>query len=107
MPPRSLRAKASSAGNYEYGTTVRFYDAELGAWRSTWMGPMRKLVLPFVARRIDDEIVLETRREDGTRMRWIFSEVTSSGFRWRSESETGMEWEILQKFEATRMKDLR
>src|SRR3954467_8336036 len=53
-----IRAERSTgATSYEYGTTIRFYDSSIKAWRSTWHGPMHGVVIPFVARQIGDEIV--------------------------------------------------
>jgi hypothetical protein len=105
VPPRSDRG--AGAELYEYGTSVRFYDAHLGAWRSTWIGPMRGLVLSFVARKVDGNIVLETRRDDGLRMQWMFSEVEAHRFNWRNQVEHGEDWETLQTFSATRMAGTR
>src|SRR5262244_4371463 len=56
-PKRSLRAVDEEVG--EYGATLRFYDPRIDAWRSTWIGPTRGWVLPFIARQINEEIVLE------------------------------------------------
>lgn len=105
VPPRSERRTAAEL--YEYGTSVRFYDANLGAWRSIWIGPMRGLALTFVARKVEGSIVLETRRDDGLRMQWMFSEVDAHRFNWRSRLENGEDWETLQTFAATRMQDAR
>ena len=81
-PARGLRA-ASAAGG-DYGLTVRFYDADLGAWRSTWLGPVRRVVRPFIARQVEDEIVLSGSFEPEVETRWIFSHVTPASFRWRA-----------------------
>lgn len=97
VPPRG-----GDAEPYEYGTSLRFYDPEIGAWRSTWIGPMRRSIEKFIARQIGDEVVLETRRETGERMRWIFSDVTPGGFRWRNLLERSGEWTRVQDFAATR-----
>lgn len=47
-PPRAVRAGSIEEG---YGTTLRFYDPKIDAWRSTWIGPNKGVVLPFIARR--------------------------------------------------------
>jgi hypothetical protein len=56
-PSREVRERDGSDG--EWGTTIRFYDPEIDAWRSTWLGPRRYVVMPLIGRRVDDEIVLE------------------------------------------------
>ena len=94
-PKRSGRAR-SVDDFYEYGTTLRFYDSKIEAWRSTWIGPKKGVVLPFIARQVQDEIVLEGAFEQGVCLRWIFSEITTDSFRWRAvESKDG--WATLRK----------
>ena len=99
VPTRSERS-ARGPDCYEYGTTVRFFDPALGAWRSTWHGPMRHTVIPFTARQEGEEIVLTGRQDDGRQLRWIFSDIGPDRFRWRSEAlnKSGEQWEMLQDF---------
>ena len=100
-PRRSLRDTAGSGG---YGTTVRFYDPAIDAWRSTWIAPTGHVVQPFIGRKIADEIVLEGRFEEGILTRWIFSDITGARFRWRSveSSDEGMTWTETQTMDARR-----
>ena len=42
-----------------WGTTIRYYDPRLGAWRSTWIAPRQKAVRRFIGRKVGDEIVLQ------------------------------------------------
>ena len=63
-PPRS---EPSETGRYEYGASLRYYDESIDAWRSTWIGPVRHLVRPFIARQVGSEIILEGSFEPGTR----------------------------------------
>ena len=48
-----------------FGTTVRFYDPKIDAWRSTWLSPIKGLVQTFIARKINGEIVLEGKTTEG------------------------------------------
>jgi len=102
-PKRALRGGAEAAIS-EFGTTVRFYDPRLGAWRSTWHGPMRGVVRCFIARPVGSEIVLEGSFEPGLANRWTFSRITPDSFHWRSvESRDGWATERLtQEMFATR-----
>lgn len=103
VPPRGERE--TTADNYEYGTSLRFYDPAIAGWRSTWHGPMRAVVLSFVVRQEEDEIVLEGRNtQDARPLRWIFSDVKSNSFRWRAQtwSLEGAGWDVLQEFSARR-----
>lgn len=66
------------------GTTIRFYDRRLGAWRSTWIDPPNGRVRRFVGRPADDGIVLLS-DEETPHLRWRFSEITPETFRWQAE----------------------
>ena len=99
VPPRGERT--GGADLYEYGTTLRFYDPGIDAWRSTWHGPMHGVVIPFIARKVADEIVLQGRHAvDDRPMRWVFSDIGPERFLWRSEAsaDEGETWELIQDF---------
>lgn len=99
------RADRGDDRSGEWGLSLRFYDPSIKAWRSTWHGPKRGLVLPFTARGTEDGIVLSARADD-IEHRWIFSELTADSFRWRRE-ETAPDGTtvIRQRFDAVRAKD--
>lgn len=101
-PSREARERDGSDG--EWGTTVRFYDREIDAWRSTWLGPRHHVVMPFIARRVGDEIVLEGSFEESVTTRWIFSDITPDSFSWRSveSSDGGETWHLNQEMKARR-----
>jgi hypothetical protein len=96
------RADRGPDADGEWGLSLRIYDPSIDAFRSTWLGPKKSLVIQFVGRPTDDGIVLEGRRGD-TGLRWIFSELTDDSFRWRAEETPpdGTTW-VRQRFEATR-----
>jgi hypothetical protein len=101
-PRRELRGKPG----YElgdYGATLRFYDPGIGAWRSTWIGPYKGYVIPFIARAVGDEIVLEGSYAEGQTTRWIFSAITPDSFRWRHvDLPAGSSDEVLRQTMAAR-----
>jgi len=82
---------------------MRFFDEQLDAWRSTWIGPGRRMVRAFVARPVGDAIVLSGRFDDGD-VRWSFSEITQSSFQWCNEVslDRGRTWRLQQMFAARR-----
>ena len=101
-PSRAARRAGEREG--EWGATLRFYDETIDAWRSTWIGPRHGVVMPFIARAVGDEIVLEGSFEDGALTRWIFSRIEHDSFSWRAvESRDGGEqWVLQQEMEAVR-----
>ena len=82
-----------------FGTTIRFYDPKIDAWRSTWLSPIKGLVQTFIARKVDDDIVLELQNTDGFPEKWIFSDITSDFFRWHSEEthDGGKTWLLTEE----------
>lgn len=81
-PRRGLRAGPTEELG-DYGATLRFFDPKIGAWRSTWIGPCKGYVKPFIAQQVGDEIILEGSFAPGSVTRWIFSSITPDSFRWR------------------------
>ena len=100
-PRRSLRGQAHP---YEYGATLRFYDPTIQAFRSTWIGPVRRLVRAFIARQVEDEIVLEGSFAQGCLTHRIFSQITATSFHWRNmeSSDDGATWTTVQEMAAQR-----
>jgi hypothetical protein len=86
-----------------HGTTIRFYDPRLAAWRSTWLDPLNGRVRRFLGRPAGDTIVLDGLDED-PRERWSFFDITSDSFRWRGEYSTdgGQTWTIDDEVDARR-----
>ena len=93
MPPRAF-----------HGSTIRFYDAAIGAWRSTWIEPVNGRVRRFIGRPAGADIVLLS-DEDDPQLRWRFSEITPDSFRWSAESsqDGGATWEFDEEMRATRV----
>jgi hypothetical protein len=86
-----------------HGTTVRFYDPAIGAWRSTWMEPYHARVRRFIGRRDGDGIVLLS-DEDEPQLRWRFTDVTPDGFTWIGElsRDGGSSWQHDETMRVTR-----
>lgn len=103
FPSRAYR-QATGEETVEHGVSLRFYDAAIDAWRSTWVGPVRGRVHTFIARAVGAEIHLDGDAEDGTPLRWAFSEITPDSFRWRNEIADGPEgaWRLQQEMRVRR-----
>jgi hypothetical protein len=97
-----LFARGAPAG--ERGTSIRCYDAALGAWRVVWMQPAGGEFVILTARADAGVIVQEGQAMDGSsRQRWAFSEMTADAFSWRGESsrDEGRSWRTDQEMTAT------
>ena len=86
------------------GTTIRFYDRTIDAWRSTWIYPHHAVVQRFIGRKVGDEIVLESEPTEKKPERWIFSHITLSSFRWRAETthDEGRSWQLTEEMQVRR-----
>lgn len=86
------------------GTTIRFYDPKIDAWHSIWIAPKDGVVQTFVARKVDDEIVLEGKTKEGYPEHWIFSDITPNSFRWRSveSHDNGKTWQLTEEMQVRR-----
>jgi hypothetical protein len=89
-----------------FGTTIRFYDPKIDAWRSTWLSPLRGLVQLFIGRKVNDEIVLDLQNTEGFPQKWIFSEITPTSFRWRSKEtrDNGKTWSLTEEMQIRKAK---
>ncbi|HEY2636498.1 MAG TPA: hypothetical protein VGI54_03845, partial [Solirubrobacteraceae bacterium] len=86
-----------------HGSTIRFYDPALGAWRSTWIEPVNGRVRRFIGRPAGVDIVLLSDEED-PRLRWSFTEITPDSFRWTAEisHDGGATWQHDEEMRASR-----
>ena len=103
VPRRGERDKESPVKS-DYGTTIRFYDPALDAWRVVYVSPQHGDLLTFVAREVGEEIVLEGHDADGAPMRWVFSEIKKDSFRWRRvvSPDGGKTWRLHKEMSVRR-----
>jgi hypothetical protein len=89
-----------------HGTTVRFYDASIGAWRSTWVEPVNGRVRKFIGRPQGEDITLVSLDGDPL-LRWRFTGISADSFTWLGESSTdeGRTWHLEEEMLATRRKE--
>ncbi len=86
-----------------HGSTIRFYDSAIDAWRSTWIEPVNGRVRRFIGRADGSDIVLLS-DEDDPQLRWRFTDITADSFTWRAESsrDAGASWNFDEQMLATR-----
>jgi hypothetical protein len=109
-PPRSRRSDKTLSKQYNrYGTSVRVYDREIGAWRVTWFNPVTGVRNDLIGRRQGDDIVQEGLAADGHKIRWSFKDITPTSFRWLGEylESDGKTWRLQVEFRARRIEDRR
>jgi hypothetical protein len=87
-----------------YGSTMRFYDPTIDAWRITWTEPNFGVVTSLIVRKIGEEIVLEGNDRSGKSIHWIFSQIKPNSFHWRGERMVGDKWQIYEELSARRTK---
>jgi hypothetical protein len=87
-----------------HGSTIRFYDPAIDAWRSTWIEPVNGRVRRFIGRPSDEGIVLLSDEED-PHLRWRFTDITADSFTWRAETsyDGGTSWQFDEQMLATRV----
>jgi hypothetical protein len=87
-----------------FGTTIRFYDQKIDAWRSTWLSPLRGIVQLFIGRKVGSKIVLELQNNNSYPERWIFSDITSKSFRWYAEEthDNNKTWQLTEEMDIHR-----
>src|SRR5690242_467997 len=86
-----------------HGSTIRFYDPSMDAWRSTWVEPVTCRVRRFVGRPADGDILLVSDEED-PQLRWRFTDIGPDSFNWQGEAshDGGRTWGVEEQMRATR-----
>ena len=96
VPARSERDPQPDA---EYGTTLRIYNPQSGAW-DIFYG-CTGTAIQLTGKKVGDEIVLVECREG--KMRYVFSDIGATSFKWRKEcvGKAG-EWLVVARIVAER-----
>ena len=104
-PERSDRTPDSPKFGNWYGTTFRYFDPTIRAWRVFWFNPDDGVRAELIGRRRGNDIVQEGHFPDGTPIRWTFSEITPDSCRWRGErlEPDGKTWRLQVEFHARRV----
>ncbi|MBI3287380.1 MAG: hypothetical protein HYZ68_04960 [Chloroflexi bacterium] len=89
------------------GTTLRFYDPRIDAWRVVWAGPADGEFSTLVARQVGDQIFLEGTWSIAAEHRlwqWRFSEITETSFHWQGvvSDDGGQTWRLVEEMYARR-----
>jgi hypothetical protein len=87
-----------------YGTTLRWWDGSIRAWRIDWTNPVSSHHEDQVGNWNGRDILQTGERADGTKTRWTFTEITPNSFHWRGEAlyPGAGDWKLEGEFLATR-----
>jgi hypothetical protein len=101
--PRPDRVDQKSQQRNTYGSSIRYYDRNISAWRVIWVNPITSTRNDLVARREGNDIVQEG-EFNGQKIRWSFKEVSPTSFRWLGEAleKGGMTWKLQAEFRGRR-----
>jgi hypothetical protein len=107
VPGRGQPGEGEPQRGY-HGSTLRFYDASIDAWRSTWIEPVNCRVRRFIGRPLNGDIVLISDEED-PQLRWRFTDITPDSFRWLGEisRDHGASWALDEEMHVTRARSGR
>ena len=93
----------TGVGQRRVGTTLRYYDPRLDAWRMVWLGATSGAFLNLLARRDGEDIMVEGLDMDGSHLLWSFAEITPDRFRWVGRTSKDRHiWRIEQEMLARR-----
>ena len=91
-------------GSRATGSTMRLYDPEDDVWHVVWFDPRGRTPVLTGRPGADGDIVQEGTRPDGRPIRWLFTEVTGTSFRWLGyvSDDGGTTWRLEQEMLARR-----
>jgi len=104
-PRRSDRRNDSPKFANWFGTTFRYFDPAIRAWRVFWLNPDDGVRAELIGRRLGDDIVQDGHFPDGTPIRWTFSQIAPDSCHWRGErlEPDGQTWRLQVEFRARRV----
>jgi hypothetical protein len=104
--PRPDRLDLKSKQRNTYGSSIRYYDRNISAWRVIWVNPITSIRNDLIARREGNDIIQEG-EFNGQKIRWSFKEITPASFQWLGEvlERDGTTWKLQAEFRGWKRKD--
>ncbi len=86
------------------GSTVRHYDQTRDVWHIVWFSPAGRIVRLLGRAGEGGDIDQEGTQDDGRLVRWRFTDLTDSTFRWLGHlsDDNGATWQLEQEMTARR-----
>ncbi len=105
VPKLMDRNSRTPKDHNRYGTTLRIYDPKIDAWRVFWFNPVTQDRTEIVARKIGNDIIQQGIDDDGSFVRWIFTDIKPNSFVWRGDSskDGGKTWQLDSQFVVRRV----
>jgi len=104
MPRVPERADRPNRTMNMFGTTLRSWDPATRAWRIAWTNPISGHYELQSGNWRGADILQVGDRADGTKTRWMFTEITADSFHWRGEAlyPNQTQWTVEGEFLARR-----
>ena len=105
IPARKLRGSHYAKKPWHrYGSTFRWYDPRIDAWRISFFDPLRSVQMEQIGRAVGDEIHQIGDDPSGLVRRWRFTQITDRAFVWLGEVswDRGEHWMLELKMDAKR-----
>lgn len=86
------------------GSTLRFYDPGIKAWRILFVDPVNHIYKEMVGRRVGDDVIQQG-YSGGRAIKWTFTEVTARSFTWRGYhlADDGDTWVMVDEYRFERV----
>lgn len=103
-PSRRLRAEQPGCWTHGYGTTLRWYEPAIDAWRIVFIDPGRAVEVRQIGRAQGADIVQVGETASGLWRRWRFTEIGPRTFRWLGDVswDRGASWSLEMEMRASR-----
>jgi len=102
-PPLEEQRRTGTALR-EFGSSFRMFDPRTDTWRVTWFAPVSGTIVDLIARADGNGIMLEGVEPDGTRDRWVFSDIAPESFTWTGyeSKDDGRTWPLVERMRVGR-----
>lgn len=104
--PSADEKLSTETGKRRIGTSVREFDSVEKKWYVSWFGVTTNTHVNLEGELINNEIVLLGKDIDGSKIKWIFKNITKNNFVWEGYISNGQSenWMVDQRMFAKRKK---
>ncbi len=97
-------SSVTAPGKRNIGTSLRHYDPKTDSWRVVWIGASSGNLCFLTARQEGANLLIERNDPGMSLLRWQFTDITETQFRWTGHFSTdgGKTWLLEQEMHATK-----